>query len=84
MQVGPQSAAAVPGPRRYDRGGTEPTVTDAALFIGYLGEHTALGGELLLRRDLATRPRSSAWPAAMGLDAPTPSRSGSGRSSASA
>ena len=53
MQVGPRSAAAVPGPASYGRGGLEPTVTDAALYIGYLGERTALGGELHLRRDLA-------------------------------
>lgn len=53
MQVGPQSAGAAPGPACYGRGGTAPTVTDAALYIGYLGENTALGGELLLRRDLA-------------------------------
>ena len=70
MQVGPRSAAAVPGPASYDRGGTEPTVTDAALFIGYLGEHTALGGELLLRRDLA-EAAIGRLATAMGLDAPT-------------
>ena len=68
MQVGPQSAAAVPGPACYDRGGTEPTVTDAALFIGYLGERTALGGELLLRRDLATMAIER-LAGALGLDA---------------
>ncbi len=70
MQVGPRSAAAVPGPASYARGGTEPTVTDAALYIGYLGEHTALGGELLLHRDLAAAAIER-LAAAMGLDAPT-------------
>ena len=54
MQVGPRSAGAAPGPACYGRGGTQATVTDAALFIGYLGERTALGGEMELRRDLAT------------------------------
>jgi len=53
MQVGPQSAGAMPGPACYDRGGTEATVTDAALLVGYLGERTALGGELALHRSLA-------------------------------
>lgn len=53
MQVGPQSAAADPGPAAYDRGGTDVTVTDAALVMGYLGEKTALGGELTLVRGLA-------------------------------
>jgi N-methylhydantoinase A len=73
MQVGPRSAAAVPGPASYGRGGTEPTVTDAALYIGYLGEHTALGGELLLRRDLAAGAIGR-LAAAMGLDVPTVAR----------
>ena len=53
LQVGPQSAGADPGPASYGRGGTEPTVTDAALAAGYLGSDTALGGELTLDPDLA-------------------------------
>lgn len=53
LQVGPQSAGADPGPASYGRGGTEPTVTDAALATGYLGSDTALGGALTLDRDLA-------------------------------
>jgi N-methylhydantoinase A/oxoprolinase/acetone carboxylase beta subunit len=36
LKVGPRSAGAVPGPIAYGRGGTEPTVTDAALCLGYL------------------------------------------------
>ena len=36
LQVGPRSAGAEPGPACYDRGGTEPTVTDASLLLGYL------------------------------------------------
>lgn len=51
LQVGPKSAGAVPGPAAYGRGGTEPTFTDAALAIGYLGVDTPLGGELTLDRD---------------------------------
>jgi len=53
MQVGPQSAGAQPGPACYGRGGSDATLTDAALLIGYLGEQTALGGELTLVRSLA-------------------------------
>lgn len=53
MHVGPRSAGAFPGPASYGRGGSEATVTDAALFLGYLGEQTALGGELHLNRALA-------------------------------
>lgn len=37
LHVGPQSAGAQPGPACYQRGGTEPTVTDAAFFLGMLG-----------------------------------------------
>jgi N-methylhydantoinase A len=53
LQVGPKSAGAVPGPASYGRGGTQPTFTDAALAVGYLGVDTPLGGELTLNRDLA-------------------------------
>jgi N-methylhydantoinase A len=45
LRVGPQSAGAVPGPVCYGRGGTEPTVTDAAATLGYLRR---LGGHLEL------------------------------------
>jgi N-methylhydantoinase A len=37
LHVGPQSAGAQPGPACYGRGGVEPTVTDAAFFLGMLG-----------------------------------------------
>ena len=48
LRVGPQSAGAEPGPACYGRGGTEPTVTDAALVLGYLGPETTLGAGLTL------------------------------------
>ncbi len=51
LQVGPKSAGADPGPAAYGRGGTEPTFTDAALALGYLGSDTPLGGELTLDRE---------------------------------
>jgi N-methylhydantoinase A len=38
LRVGPRSAGAVPGPACYGRGGTEPTVTDAALILGLFGD----------------------------------------------
>ena len=38
LQVGPRSAGAAPGPACYDRGGEEPTVTDANVFLGYIPE----------------------------------------------
>lgn len=53
LQVGPQSAGADPGPASYGRGGTQPTFTDAALALGYLGSGTPLGGRLTLDDGLA-------------------------------
>jgi N-methylhydantoinase A len=48
LKVGPDSAGAQPGPACYARGGMEPTVTDAALILGYLDAHSALGGQVSL------------------------------------
>lgn len=48
LRVGPQSAGAEPGPVCYGRGGTEPTVTDADLVLGYCDPNGLLGGELAL------------------------------------
>lgn len=43
LSVGPESAGADPGPVCYGRGGTHPTLTDAALYLGYLSEESFLG-----------------------------------------
>jgi N-methylhydantoinase A/oxoprolinase/acetone carboxylase beta subunit len=48
IQVGPDSAGSVPGPVCYGRGGTDPTVTDANLVLGYLSPETFAGGTLTL------------------------------------
>ena len=48
LQVGPESASANPGPACYAQGGTEPTVTDADLVLGYLNPKFFLGGEMAL------------------------------------
>ncbi|SFS76623.1 hydantoinase/oxoprolinase family protein [Halostagnicola kamekurae] len=48
LRVGPRSSGAQPGPACYGRGGTEPTVTDANVVLGYIGPETALGGEFTL------------------------------------
>ncbi len=50
LRVGPHSATADPGPACYARGGTRPTLTDAAVVLGYLAR---LGGTLRLDRDAA-------------------------------
>ena len=48
LRVGPRSAGAQPGPACYGRGGSEPTVTDANLALGYLGADSELAGAVRL------------------------------------
>jgi N-methylhydantoinase A len=54
LRVGPKSAGADPGPACYARGGTEPTVTDCNLLLGYLDKQSLLGGDLLIDHAAAT------------------------------
>ncbi len=53
LKVGPRSAGAVPGPACYGLGGTEPTVSDANLFLGYLNPERVYGGAIRLDRGRA-------------------------------
>jgi N-methylhydantoinase A len=55
LRVGPLSAGAEPGPVCYGRGGTQPTVTDADVVLGYLDPDYFLGGRLRLDREAAWR-----------------------------
>ena len=55
LRVGPHSAGAQPGPACYARGGSEPTVTDASLTLGYLDPDNFLGGDLTLDPALARK-----------------------------
>lgn len=55
LRVGPDSAGADPGPVCYGIGGQEPTVTDAALVLGYLDPGTALGGRVRIDRERSVR-----------------------------
>ena len=55
FRVGPHSAGADPGPACYGRGGTEATVTDASLVLGYLNPDSFAGGTLRLDADAAHR-----------------------------
>ena len=64
LHVGPISAGAVPGPVAYGRGGSRPTVTDAAVVLGYIDPAHFLGGRMPLDRKaaeaaIATRDRRS-------------------------
>ena len=58
IRSGPQSSGAVPGPACYDRGGKEPTTTDAAFYLGMLGEGKLASG-LQLSRSLAENALNS-------------------------
>jgi N-methylhydantoinase A len=53
LRVGPRSAGADPGPACYGRGGSEPTVTDANLLLGYLDASSTLAGGVELDTDAA-------------------------------
>lgn len=55
LRVGPQSAGADPGPAAYQRGGTEPTVTDANIVLGYFPTMQRLGGHMELNHAAATK-----------------------------
>jgi len=68
LRVGPQSAGSRPGPACYGNGGTEPTVTDADLVLGYLDADSFLGGRMRLDRELALRALS-ALGARLGMEA---------------
>jgi N-methylhydantoinase A len=67
LHVGPESAGAMPGPACYGQGGTEATVTDANLVLGYLDPDNFLGGERRLDRAAAERAVDRVA-AALGID----------------
>jgi N-methylhydantoinase A len=53
LKVGPRSAGAKPGPACYERGGKDPTTTDANLLLGRLGANSLLGGRFKMSPELA-------------------------------
>ncbi len=67
LHVGPQSAAADPGPVCYGRGGSEPTVTDAAVVLGYIDPDYFLGGTMALDQAAAERAIAERIAAPLGL-----------------
>ncbi|MEM8761634.1 MAG: hydantoinase/oxoprolinase family protein, partial [Pseudomonadota bacterium] len=69
LRVGPESAGAVPGPACYGKGGTEPTVTDADLLLGYLDPGFFAGGEMALDAAAAGRALEAGVGKALGLGA---------------
>ena len=69
LHVGPQSAGAAPGPACYARGGTQPTVTDACLVLGYLDPDYFLGGAMKLDVAAATKAIQDHIGNRLGMDA---------------
>ncbi|AJE47556.1 hydantoinase/oxoprolinase family protein [Celeribacter indicus] len=53
LKVGPRSAGSTPGPACYGRGGTDPTVTDATLLLGYLDPETFANGTIAISPEIA-------------------------------
>jgi N-methylhydantoinase A/oxoprolinase/acetone carboxylase beta subunit len=53
VQVGPRSAGSIPGPACFSLGGTEPTVTDADVVLGYLNPEYYFGGKMRLDKNRA-------------------------------
>lgn len=68
LKVGPRSAGAEPGPIAYGRGGTEPTVTDAAIVLGHLHPDEFLGGALQVDGEAARRGLEERIAEPLGLD----------------
>jgi N-methylhydantoinase A/acetophenone carboxylase len=55
LEVGPRSAGSLPGPVCFNRGGTEPTVTDADVVLGYINPEFYFGGKLALNKEKAVQ-----------------------------
>lgn len=68
LKVGPESAGAKPGPVCYGRGGTQPTVTDADVLLGYLDPSFFLGGEMRLDKAGAEAAVAQAVAGPLGID----------------
>jgi N-methylhydantoinase A len=69
LKVGPQGAGASPGPVCYRVGGSEPTVSDADLVLGYLNENFFLGGKIRLDKEAAERAIAEKIAAPLGMSA---------------
>lgn len=69
LDVGPQSAGADPGPSCYGRGGTEPTVTDANVVLGYIPRAPLADGEIEIAASRAEEAlRGVATPLGLGVE----------------
>jgi N-methylhydantoinase A len=71
LRVGPKSAGADPGPACYARSGTEPTVTDCNLLLGYLDQGSLLGGDLKIDPEAAAAAVRTRLAEPLGIDVQT-------------
>ena len=71
LRVGPKSAGANPGPVCYGRGGSEPTVTDANLLLGYLDKRSLLAGDLPIEHAAAVAAVQKRLAEPLGVDVRT-------------
>ncbi len=71
LRVGPRSAGAEPGPVCYARGGTEPTVTDCNLLLGYLDRNSLLSGDMQIDFAAAERVIAEKLARPLGVDVKT-------------
>ena len=67
LRVGPNSAGSFPGPACYDTGGSDPTVTDANLVLGFINPSYLAGGEVALDPSLAESSMQSNVAEQLGL-----------------
>lgn len=68
LEVGPESAGAMPGPACYNLGGTEPTVTDADVVLGYIDPNYYHGGKMKLDKERAWRAIQSRIAEPLGIE----------------
>ena len=68
LKVGPESTGASPGPACYNQGGTEPTITDANVHLGFTSPEYLAGGSLKIHPDLADKAIRDRVAGYLGLD----------------
>jgi N-methylhydantoinase A len=71
IRVGPHSTASEPGPACYNRGGLDPTITDANLLLGRLDAQNFAGGTMLLSKNAASAAMAKVIGDPLNLDAET-------------
>jgi N-methylhydantoinase A/oxoprolinase/acetone carboxylase beta subunit len=68
VQVGPRSAGSIPGPACFNLGGSEPTVTDADVVLGYLNPQFYFGGKMRLDKNRAIQSVREKIAKPLGID----------------